>query len=246
MKKLFAGLFTMLALGAFADANDVTIYVWTNGPDKYADGTTVLDGERYALVWSAGEFAGFQADGALVNASDRVLEIAALAKNGKCSDYIFAIPYTTYDTELKGGNFYLYLLDTRVFAEDGSSTFAAQESMTKISAIAGSAKVGATIKVSALAAQASAKAGEVTASETALPADAPASAIKSFRVDSAAQLAYIEVENTAAYLRYGVESGEAPDKLADDSAAPRNGNGGTITIVKPVTGDSGFFKVIRK
>ena len=50
MKKL---LFTMVvaAFGAaFGAANDTILVFSTKGPDTYADGTSVLDGERYALV----------------------------------------------------------------------------------------------------------------------------------------------------------------------------------------------------
>ena len=51
MKKL---LFTMVvaAFGAaFGAANDTILTFSTQGPDTYGDGSTVLDGERYALVW---------------------------------------------------------------------------------------------------------------------------------------------------------------------------------------------------
>ena len=41
----------------------------TKGPDRSADGTPVLDGEVYALVWtrSGTAFAGFNVDGTLVD-----------------------------------------------------------------------------------------------------------------------------------------------------------------------------------
>ena len=40
----------LLCAGAFAAQNDALVSFSTPGPDKYADGTTVLDGEYYAIV----------------------------------------------------------------------------------------------------------------------------------------------------------------------------------------------------
>lgn len=249
MKNVFVGLFMMLALGAVAaECNDTTVYVWTNGPDKYADGTTVLDGERYALCWSAGEFAGFKADGSLVNAEDVVIEIASLAKDGKCRDYIYAIPYEIAGL-LKGGNFSLWLLDTRVFAEDGKVSFAAQDG-TKVSAIAGAAKVGATIKVTSTSGKSSVGDAVVAAVPTGVPADAPAPAIKSIKVDQSAKLVYIEVEKTVPYLTYDLAAGDKPSALEKGKAEhPVNGaatEADTITLIKPVKEGGELISVNRK
>ena len=249
MKNLFTGLFVMLALGVIAaECNDTTVYVWTNGPDKYADGTTVLDGERYALCWSAGEFAGFKADGSLVNAEDVVIEIASLAKDGKCRDYIYAIPYEIASL-LKGGNFSLWLLDTRVFAEDGKVSFAAQDG-AKVSAIAGAAKVGATIKVTSTSGKSSVGDAVVSAVPTGVPADAPAPEIKSIKVDQSAKLVYIEVANTKPYITYDLAAGDKPNVLEKGKAQhPVNGAAtaeDTITLIKPVKEGGEFFSVNRK
>ena len=60
----------------------------TVGPDRYADGSVVVDGECYALVWSpAGKtFSGFNADGTPVSSRDRVVLAGALAQGGKCRE----------------------------------------------------------------------------------------------------------------------------------------------------------------
>lgn len=247
MKNIFVGLFMMLALGAVAaECNDTTVYVWTNGPDKYADGTTVLDGERYALCWSAGEFAGFKADGSLVNAEDVVIEIASLAKDGKCRDYIYAIPYEIAGL-LKGGNFSLWLLDTRVFAEDGKVSFAAQDG-TKVSAIAGAAKVGATIKVQSTSGKPSLGDLEVKTAATAVPGDVPSPVIKSFKIEDG--YAIIEVANTKPYITYDLAAGDKPNVLEKGKAEhPVNGAAtaeDTITLIKPVKEGGEFFSVNRK
>lgn len=55
MKKTIAALFGVLSAAVFAGAGDVLITFSTPGPDKYADGTDVLEKERYALVWTPTE-----------------------------------------------------------------------------------------------------------------------------------------------------------------------------------------------
>jgi len=89
----------------------------TPGPDRYADGSIVRDGECYALVWSpAGTaFAGFNADGTPVSSRDRVVLAGALAQDGKCRDSIFQIPAAEYEA-LKNGEWAVCLVDTRNLA----------------------------------------------------------------------------------------------------------------------------------
>ena len=115
MKKL---LFTMVvaAFGAaFGAANDTILVFSTKGPDTYADGTTVLDGERYALVWvkDGTEFAGLAVDGTPLADTTKLIAVAPLAKGGKCTETVFEIDADFAET-LKGGSVSLYLLDTRV------------------------------------------------------------------------------------------------------------------------------------
>ena len=77
-----------LVLGgaAFGAANDARISFSTKGPDTYADGTTVLDGECYALCWSK-DFANFaiKADGTAEVGAESVdgeVILVAPAKDG--------------------------------------------------------------------------------------------------------------------------------------------------------------------
>ena len=120
MKKLVS-MVSMLAAGAlFAipvpDVDCITFS--TAGTDTYDDGvTTVLDGECYALVWSAdGVFEGIKADATPVDANDKVVYIGALAKGGKCQTVVFQIA----DGFVDGGQFDVFLLDTRRYAADGT------------------------------------------------------------------------------------------------------------------------------
>ena len=50
MKKTIAALFAVASAAVFA--GDLLISFSTPGPDKYADGTQVLDGEYYSLVYT--------------------------------------------------------------------------------------------------------------------------------------------------------------------------------------------------
>ena len=107
----------MCAACAFGSMQDKLARFSTPGPDRYADGSIVQDGECYALVWSpAGTaFAGFNADGTPVSSHDRVVLAGALAQDGKCRDAVFQIPAAEYEA-LEGGEWAVCLVDTRNLA----------------------------------------------------------------------------------------------------------------------------------
>lgn len=111
----FSKIFSMaaaasMAVGAYADAANVLVSFSTTS-DKYADGSTVKDGEWYALCWSAdSEFDGINLDCTPKNPDEKVLILAPLAENGHCPSVVFQIDSTKAPT---GGNYFVYLLDTR-------------------------------------------------------------------------------------------------------------------------------------
>lgn len=121
MKKLLtmaAGL--VLATSAFAaDLPEYsTLQITTEGPDRYADGTDVLPGETYLLVYmqpgvTTDMFPGVRPDGTLVNsASNRIVgtSVAIAGDHGtKCSDKQFQYLSATY----ANGTWIIVLLDTR-------------------------------------------------------------------------------------------------------------------------------------
>ncbi len=112
---LFLGcVFAGVAEGAL---NDRLARFSTPGPDRYADGLVVRDGECYALVWSpAGRaFSGFNADGTAASAVDRVVLAGPLALGGRCRDAVFQIPAKEYEA-LKNGEWAVCLVDTRNLA----------------------------------------------------------------------------------------------------------------------------------
>ena len=110
-------VFLLSSAFAYGSMQDKLARFSTPGPDRYADGSVVRDGECYALVWSpAGTaFAGFNADGTPVSSSDRVVLAGALAQDGRCPDAVFQIPAAEYEV-LKGGEWAVCLVDTRNLA----------------------------------------------------------------------------------------------------------------------------------
>ena len=63
-------LATMASLLLHAATDDTLLTFSTKGPDRYADGTPVLEGEVYAVVWTrnGSDFAGVDMNGRVVDA----------------------------------------------------------------------------------------------------------------------------------------------------------------------------------
>lgn len=170
MKKLMMVGVAGLALASLAAVNDTLISFSTPGPDTYKDGTTVQDGECYALVWSAdGVFEGVNADGTPVDANDKVVLVAPVAKDGKCPDLVYQVDAAKAKA-MEGGQYGVYLLDTR-------------------RTVAGETVVGLNAD-----GQLDFVKSFATATDTvAAPADGIASAAASKPVDGAAVAQYVEV-----------------------------------------------------
>ena len=113
-----------LAFAATAAVDDALLSFSTVGPDKYADGTDVLPGECYALVWSAdGQFEGIKADGTTIDPADKVVLVAPVAKqgaNGTCCPSILYQVDKAFAESHASGQYAVYILDTRVKAADGT------------------------------------------------------------------------------------------------------------------------------
>ena len=102
-----------LAFAANAAQNDSLVTFSTKGPDKYADGTTVLDGECYALVWTPKGSAGaVVAANGTVQGGEIVLT-APVAKNGRCPKVVFEVDAGLVASRYNDGTWNVYLLDTR-------------------------------------------------------------------------------------------------------------------------------------
>lgn len=126
-KILFAiAVCTSVFASSFGAANDTVLSFSTPGPDRYADGSKVLNGESYALVWTAdgATFGGLSSECRTLLATDKLVLVAPLAKYWKCPVTIIEISAADA-AQYEGGSFALYLLDTRVRGSDGKISLAA-------------------------------------------------------------------------------------------------------------------------
>ena len=238
-KTLIAGLVGFLAAVTFAGKDNVVVTFYTTGPDAYADGSTVLDGETYALVYTpkGSTFRGFSADGSAIGDSKVALK-APIAKDGKCPFVKFEIDEGYAKANYADGSWGVYLLDTRLFAAepgvDGQpmATGAFGKAVNGYGAVATATGSGF---LSASASE-SAEAGLT-------PADRKDVKITGIRLIDGK--VYIHVSGTVSSQSYQVQSGATPDAIAPDATAIGNTAGEMIIIRDQVPGGA-FFKVNRR
>ena len=249
MKKKSIALLLSLGITAVTFANslgDARLSFSTKGPDRYADGSVVMDGECYALVWSQdGNFDGFAANGECIDPEDRIVLIAPIAKNGCCPPVLFQVPQAEAE-ELAGGQYAVYLLDTRIASGDTVRPCGTVNG--KLALMNGYGATSANLAVGALNSKkaeeiAEDKAeGQIASVLAAVPADCAQPRIKSMRIEG--DNVFLTVENLKGFMR--VSSGS--DVSASDAATAAvetSGEGGEVTLVTRKPGNSGFFKVIR-
>jgi len=240
MKKLITlGLAALAAGATFAAANDLLITFSTPGPDKYADGSVVLDGERYALCWSQ-DFSQFaiKADGTAEGG--KVVLKAPIAKGGRCPTTVFEIDAAYAAKNFAGGEWAVYLLDTRTFGADGA--VAVSKTLTSVNT---AGLVGTSVSVgNGTLASLTGASGEAT--ELPAGAEVPRPQITGIRVVDGSVL--VTVKGTVPYLAYGLAAGSTPDAIG----AVGEGQAGAvsadeeITLVTSAKEGSAFFKVGRK
>lgn len=242
---------TAMAAASFA-ATQTWVEFSSEGPDKYADGTVVQDGEIYALVWikAGAEFKGIKADGTVVDPeTSKVVWLLPRAKNGRCEEIVCTL--AGENAELAGkGSFAVYLLDTRVRAtadsENVTSGDASKLTVSDVSTvntydgISSAVAAGGTIKVVA---------NSVTGANAApsvLPDDVPQPVVSSINVVGGKVV--VTVSDTVPYVQYGISSGDRLDNMTKNDLV--NGVNGTqsgdITLVVDDPAENRFFKVIRK
>ena len=227
-----------VALSSVAFANqDDAIITFSTTADFYADGTPVKDGEFYALCWSAdSEFDGITAQGAAVNPDEKVLAKIPLAKDRHCPTTVLEVS----SDYVKGGYFFVYLLDTR----DASGIPAASSA-----ALATSGVNGSTVVVSA-AASGNGTIVSQTGVETTtdyvetVVENVPNPTVK--KLDFDGDKAIITVGNMVPYVKYNVKKGATIDKITtlggDPMQCEKNGMK-TFYIDKK---DANFFQVVRQ
>ena len=241
MKNILMTILAALALSALAGQDNMLATFSTKGPDCYADGTVVKDGECYALVWTHTNavFQGITVTGEAVGSQDenRVLCIVPFAKDGHCREVVVEVNKVLADLYAGSGTFSLHLLDTRKAdgvpggVESGVNGFGAAEEFT----------LSASEQLQTISATNAA----LAATATVLPASIPQPKIKSIEVKDG--IVRLTVARTSKMVRYGVSSGTSPTAMsADADFAPQDGDDlGDIVIEAPAKGNSGFFSVGR-
>ena len=239
---------------AFSGMDDKVLRFSTPGPDRYADGSRVLDGECYALVWSpkGTAFAGFNADGTAVSANDRVVLAAPLAQDGKCRDAIFQVPADEY-SELAGGEWAVCLVDTRntagvpMGAEDGKPLRVNRWGLVQSGVTVESASgfKGAAPKSNTRLLSASATGGVRATERSAVPDSARTPRITA--IDVVDGEVWLTVADTEPYLSYTIISGSEPGVLKTDyfSETVDGENGRKIEIGTVQSVNRRFFRVKR-
>ena len=252
---------TLLSCGvvlAGGEIQDRLIRFSTPGPDCYADGSPVADGECYALVWSptGTPFSGFNADGTTISPNDRVILAAPLAKGGKCRDTVFQIPAQTY-AELSGGEWAVCLVDTRTarglpagLTENrlrrvnrwGVVTSGVKIAPASASGLSLMAGLGKALPANTTGADAQ---GFCAGVISAVPETVKPPRITAFTLTDG--VIRLSVTDTVPFLTYTLMSGPEPGALKADAAADAvDGNPeAEITIGTEAAGKSRFFRVKR-
>ena len=245
MKKSLALAMAALAAGVgFAAQNDALVSFSTPGPDRYADGSVVMDGECYALVFTpkGSEGAVFSADGSV--SGGEIVLAAPVAKNGRCPKVLFQVDAEKVETIYAKGSWGVYLLDTRSWGKDGTPRVVGKAASLNAADIV----EGSTVKlgVGSLA-SAGVTAGATAATATAVPDGVAKPEITGIRVEGAN--VFVTVKGTVPCLQYDLSVGETPDDVSEAGNSPRSGADSVdeeVTFVVPAKSGSAFFKVGRK
>ncbi len=248
MKRLVTCIMVLMAAFVIADgADDATVSFSTRGPDRYADGTTVMDGECYVLVWSAdGVFEGLSANGEPVDSNDKVILVAPMAKDGHCPEIVFQLS-ASIAASLATGVYEVLLLDTRVTRADGTTApngtvngklkmvngYGGVSDGLALATTSGGLNAGSVAETSG---------GSVAAAGAKAPAGVAQPRIKHIRVEG--DKVFLTVENLPGFMR--VQGGATlSDAGALGSATATDGGSHDVILVTRATGSSGFFRVVR-
>ena len=231
----------VFAAGAFADAANVLISFSTTA-DTYADGTPVKDGEWYALCWSPREtFGGLDLNYNTLKSDEKLLILAPLAEGGHCPYVIFQIDSQEAPT---GGNYFVYLLDTRDVTGETVAVATKDESGRRVpdgvvngsaeaQSFTASASIGSSIATTSTT-SASIAAGDWAAVQPKITA---------FEVKDAK--VKITVAGMMSGLTYKVNMGEdINDMTSFDVTAPETEDGKAFFLIEPK--DARFFKIVAE
>ena len=227
MKKTIAVLFALASMAVFAVGNDLLISFSTPGPDMYADGTPVVAGECYSLVYT-------KPDGT----QEIVLNYQTKCDK-KCSRVVYVIDEADVEN-YKGGAWEVYLLDTRDFTKDGVPSGLDDNGQPKV--------VNVKAEVSSVSVADSGNFGSASVTDGvaagAYAAGIPKPVVKGIKIIG--DNVVVTVANTRPFVAYTlVSSSDAKDFSAPASVGDRGDDSGDIDIMmsKPKDAGAQFFKV---
>ncbi len=238
------------ALCAAGAQNDPIYNFWTYGPDKYADGSLVLKGERYALVWAENDLQSvtFNADGTVVGGA--IVEVVRTENDdGSCHRYMFEVDVARMP-DFPGGTWCVYLLDTRRWDADGNVSVSDELDIVNAAGIVDGSQVQ--LKPAGDYRPDKTKLREnpcVASTPSAVPEGTVDPVITDIRIDG--EEVCVSATNTVPYIQYTLLSSDAPDadKFGPAESAQRTGSASPkdeLQFRVPVS-DSGraFFRVGR-
>ena len=243
MKQFAFSVVALLMASISTAMASFTFCIGSEGVDRYADGTPVLPGERYGLVYVAPgkAFDGVYSDGTLKNTVDDALFPVAVRADEKSS---LPICHYEMDDAYAGGTFYLVVFDTRT--PDGGvngsviNGWGTAASLSVASSSAGATRTGG--HVASLEASAPAVASSAATLAPSVPANA---GIEKMEITDDAIV--LTVRNTGSAAYYAAAGADALDGSAFESAGFKNavtGNpDGMITVSYPKNSNARFFKV---
>lgn len=239
------------ALCAAGAQNDPIYNFWTYGPDKYSDGSLVLKGERYVLVWAEDGVSEvtFNADGT-VNGGAIVEVVRTENEDGSCHRYMFEVDVARM-SDYPGGTWCVYLLDTRRWDANGNVSVSDELDIVNAAGIVDGSQV--LLKPAGDYRPDKTKLKEnpcVAATPSAVPEGTVDPVITDIRIDGAEVC--VSATNTVPYIQYTLLSADAPDadKFEPAGSAPQTGAAdleGALEFRLPLS-ESGkaFFKVGRR
>ena len=239
MKSVLAVGMATASLAAFAAANDMLVTFSTKGPDKYADGRTVMDGECYALCWSR-DFSRFAVRSDGTGEGGEVVLKAPVAQGGRCPCVAFEVDAGEMASKYAGGEWAVYLLDTRRFSADGAARVSGA-SATTVNTSGFVAKAGV-----ASGTVGTVVSGSAAATDVASGVEVPKPRITGIRVVDGN--VYVSVKGTVPFLSYGLSEGATPGDVAEpvgESAAGGASAEDEVILVAPAKRGAAFFRVSR-
>ena len=239
MKKIMFALGVIgLSVAAVAAVNDTLLMFSTQGPDTYKDGSTVLDGECYALcyVTDADAFA-IKADGTAAVGGE-VLLVSPSATEGHCPNLLYVVDADKAKT-LTGGAYAVYLLDTRTSKDAGAALANGKDGAALVVNGAGAVVAGGTTGTEATDTIAQLPAAPNGGSAVTVASIIEQPRIKDFKFVGAN--VELIMENLSPAASYTVTSS---DSLNDNFGPVHKSSikGDIITV--PTAGAGKFFKVI--